>query len=213
MTRPVPFQFGRDFREKNAPESDPALNLSQGELDRMMAKAEEAGFARGLSAGRDTSIQSQTARIAESCESIGRHVGQGLDMLDRRNQQCEADAIELAMLVAQKLGGTALSHFPLAEIEAAVVECFTETRNTPHVVVRVAADLMEDIETRLTAIASEKGFSGRLIVLGEPDIEPGDARVEWADGGIVRDRAALLSAIREATERHLRTVPNPGERS
>ena len=31
------------------------------------------------------------------------------------------------------------------------------------------------------------GFAGRLVVMGDPEIVPGDARIEWADGGIVRD--------------------------
>ena len=37
----------------------------------------------------------------------------------------------------------------------------------------------------------------RLVVLGEPDIRLVDARIEWYDGGIVRDSAALETQIDE----------------
>ena len=36
------------------------------------------------------------------------------------------------------------------------------------------------------------------MVLAEPDIAPGDCRIEWADGGISRDSAATEHAIDEA---------------
>ena len=34
-----------------------------------------------------------------------------------------------------------------------------------------------------------------LVVLGEPDLAPGDARIEWADGGVVRERARILEVL------------------
>ena len=44
-------------------------------------------------------------------------------------------------------------------------------------------------------LAKERGFEGRLITLGEPDIAPGDVRLEWADGGVVRDRSRIEEAV------------------
>ncbi len=40
-------------------------------------------------------------------------------------------------------------------------------------------------------------------MLGEADVAPGDCRIEWADGGLVRDRAATEQAITEAVERYV----------
>jgi flagellar assembly protein FliH len=39
--------------------------------------------------------------------------------------------------------------------------------------------------------------------MGEADIAPGDCRLEWADGGMVRDRAATEALISEAVARYL----------
>jgi flagellar assembly protein FliH len=214
MAKPVPFSFGRDFRAADEPETRstvPTINLD--DHKRLLANAEENGFARGLAAGRDTTMQSQTARIADTSERLCNNVMQILDEMDARQRQYERDAIELAVTLARKLGGAAIERFPLAEIEAAATECFAETRSTPHVVVRIAPDMVEDVQDRLTTIAAEKGFAGRLIVLGEPEIQPGDARFEWADGGIVRDSAALNEAVARAVMTYLRTIPATGEKT
>ena len=45
--------------------------------------------------------------------------------------------------------------------------------------------------------------NNRLVVLAEPDIAPGDCRIEWADGGINRDSAATTAAIDEAVKRYI----------
>jgi flagellar assembly protein FliH len=47
-------------------------------------------------------------------------------------------------------------------------------------------------------MARERGYEGRLVVMGEPDIAPGDGRIEWADGGIVREQARIEAAVDQA---------------
>ena len=47
------------------------------------------------------------------------------------------------------------------------------------------------------------GLASRLVVLAEPEIAPGDCRIEWADGGIRRESAATEQAIEEAVARYL----------
>ena len=56
---------------------------------------------------------------------------------------------------------------------------------------------------RLDEIARARGFEGRLVVLAEPDIAPGDCRIEWADGGLSRDRAKTEAVIAEAVDRYV----------
>jgi len=47
--------------------------------------------------------------------------------------------------------------------------------------------------------------------LGEPEIAMGDGRLEWADGGLVRDSTAICDAIEKAVSAWLdaRTPPAP----
>jgi len=49
--------------------------------------------------------------------------------------------------------------------------------------------------------------SERLVVIAEPDIAPGDCRIEWADGGVVRNAAKSDIAIGNAIGRYLGARP------
>jgi flagellar assembly protein FliH len=40
-------------------------------------------------------------------------------------------------------------------------------------------------------------------VLAQPDLADGDCRIEWADGGMMRDRAATQAAIAQAVARYV----------
>ena len=47
------------------------------------------------------------------------------------------------------------------------------------------------------------------MILAEPDIATGDCRIEWADGGVVLERAAIEAKINELVGRY-HGVPRSG---
>jgi flagellar assembly protein FliH len=73
--------------------------------------------------------------------------------------------------------------------------------------VRVAEELVEPAGARLKALADERGFTGRLVLLPAPELAPDDARIEWADGGVERNRSEIERRIAEAVERYLARGP------
>ncbi len=83
-------------------------------------------------------------------------------------------------------------------LEQAARECLTHARAAPHLAVRVNEAHVSDAERLFGRLTHESGYAGKLIILGEPEIAPGDARLEWADGGVVIDRGALDAAIATA---------------
>jgi flagellar assembly protein FliH len=118
----------------------------------------------------------------------------------------EAASVELALELAKKLADGAIAQFPLAAITDAARECFTEARTAPHIAVRVHESLVEAVKGHLTALAADRGFAGKLIILGEPEIALGDVRLEWADGGVVRNRATVEQAISRTLQKHIASV-------
>ena len=69
--------------------------------------------------------------------------------------------------------------------------------------VRVNDTLHETAKRELEEIARTRGFDGRLVVVAEPEIAVGDCKIEWADGGVVRDMAETEKSIGEAVQRYL----------
>ena len=81
---------------------------------------------------------------------------------------------------------------------------------------RVNDTLHEVARARLDEMARARGFEGRLMVVAEPEIAVGDCKIEWADGGVVRDAAKTDLVIGNAIGRYLGArqtaeMPTPGE--
>jgi flagellar assembly protein FliH len=168
--------------------------------------AHEAALADARAhAYRDGFAAAEAKSAADAAAALAR-VAAGLEDLARRfaalEGWLEAEAVDVAVAVARKLAPELIAREPFAEIAALARECFTHLIAAPHVVVRVNDALHGQAREQLAETARTRGFDGRLVVLAEPEIAPGDCRIEWADGGIVRDRAATDAAIAEAVGRY-----------
>jgi flagellar assembly protein FliH len=192
------FAAGTDPAEKPIAPSDHAIKL---------AEAESRGFRDGFAAAEKEGTAVAERRTAAAFEQIG----DALDRLARGlaaiEQRLETQAVELAVTVARKLAPELLSREPFAEIAALATDCFKQLAAAPHIVVRVNDALHETARKQLDEIARTRGFEGRLVVIAEPEIAVGDCRIEWADGGIVRDQSKTDNVIGEAIERYLGVRP------
>ena len=123
--------------------------------------------------------------------------------LDGESARFEQEAAGLAIAFARKIAGEVLAREPLAALEAAVAESFRQLVGTPHLVARVPLDLVDRVKAVLDMQAAQRGFDGRIVVLGEDGMAPGDFSLEWADGGVSRSMATLDAEIAAAVERHV----------
>jgi flagellar assembly protein FliH len=180
------FLFGDDFRATPRDEEQ-----ERRELD----AAEAAGFARGVVAGRQEAALEIERRLAEVSGRIGAGLEAMLSDVDSRITVVEDEALRFFTKLAATLAGEALSTYPLATISEAAAEAFVHLRGVPHLAVRVSDALVEQVDELTRRMARERGYEGRIIVLGDEDIAPGDARIEWADGGIVRERKDIEAAV------------------
>jgi flagellar assembly protein FliH len=200
MTATAKFMFDVDFG--SAPKAvQPTISATQHEAE--VAEAEMRGYRNGMNAAEAQARTEAERRLAGAFE----HIASGLDQLRGSlkivEDRFEAEAVEVALAVGKKLAATLISLEPFAEAAALADNCFRELLAAPHIVVRVNGALYTAAKTKLEEIAQARGFEGRLVVMAESDIEPGDCRIEWADGGLKRDRAATERAISEAVERYV----------
>lgn len=201
MTAPAKFLFDVDFG------TGPAR--SHGPREVAQADAEARGYRTGYAAAQaEASVESErrTAAAFERIADALATLAGGLPLIEKR---LEAEAVEVAVAVATKLAPELVAREPFAELAALAADCFNHLVGAPHVVVRVNDALYAAARERLEEIARMRGFDGRLVVLAEPDIAPGDCRIEWADGGITRDRAKAEAAIAEAVARYVAVRRDP----
>jgi flagellar assembly protein FliH len=115
----------------------------------------------------------------------------------------ETEAVDVAIAVARKLCAELVAREPLGEIMALVSDCFSHLVSTPYLVVRINDSLYDAARSQIERLAAQAGFEGRLVILAEPTIATGDCRIEWADGGVVLDRAAIEAKISELVGRYM----------
>lgn len=198
MTARAKFLFDADFGSTaGAPKIDVAAHEAK------IAEAEARGYRNGMNAAEAQARTEAERRTALALENIGAALGRALMALAGVERKLEAEAVEVAAAVAKKLAYELIARDPLAEIAALATTCLRELRSAPHIVARVNENLYDAVQARLTEIAAAQGFEGRLVVLGEADIPLGDCRLEWADGGVVRDQAATETLIAEAVARYI----------
>jgi flagellar assembly protein FliH len=123
----------------------------------------------------------------------------------------ETEAVHVAVAVAAKLAPELIAREPFAEISALATESFSRLVKSPHVAVHIGADIYETAKAKLDEIAHARGFDGRLVVLSDPAMVPGDCRIEWADGGVARDRAATLAVIDDVVGRYVAARTHAGQ--
>jgi flagellar assembly protein FliH len=198
-SEPVKFLFDIEFNRAGAE--------SKATLAAVESEAYQRGAAEGEAAANARIEKRLGAVIGQTAECLG-DLTKKFAGLEAR---LEAEAVEVAVAIAKKLAPSLIAREPLAEIEALVVDVLAHVRSAPHVVVRVAEEMIEPAGTRLKQIAAERGFASRLVLLPAPELKGDEVRVEWADGGVERDRDAIEARIHEAVSNYLaRGVAAPG---
>jgi flagellar assembly protein FliH len=191
---PSRFTFDLDLGQR-ADRQPTAERVTAGMLSEAREAAYAAGRAEGLIEGENSATASSAKAIAAAATALSDRVAAMTASVEDSKKAVLADAVEVAAMIARKLAGSALEQFPTAEIEALIVDCLASLDGVPHLVIRCHPDLAEAVKEIATDRIRTSGFTGRLVVMGEPEQALGDCRLEWVDGGLVRDTAALNADI------------------
>jgi flagellar assembly protein FliH len=190
---PAKFRFDLDLghrEERNSVMTETAIAM-------LVASARDEGRREGAAEGERAAALKAAEAIAKAASDLADHTAAMNATLDDNRRATLGDAVSLAKTIGRKLAHHLLDREPAGEIEALIADCLASLDAVPHLVIRCNVELADAIRDIARARIATSGFSGRLVVLGEPDIRLGDARIEWSDGGIVRDSAALEAEIDE----------------
>jgi len=197
MTAKSKFLFNEDFAAGESP------TITVVEHERRRADAESQAFRKGFAAGQEQARSEASERIASALSLIAASFDRLERALGAIEARLESEAVEVAVAVASKLASALIAREPLAELAALASESFRHLVTTPQVTVWVGADIYDAAKQKLEEIAKACGFEGRLTVQAEAGMAPGDCRIEWNDGGVIRDPAATRATIDELVARYM----------
>jgi len=205
MAAPAKFLFDMDFSAPDRTRERPATAL---EIAQKIAAAEARAYRDGFDAAQREAKVESDRRAALALEEIGIAMKAIATRYSGIENRMETEAVDVAVAVARKLCSALIAGEPLGEITGLVSDCFSHLVSTPHLVVRINESLYEAARDRIEKLAKQSGFAGRLVILAEPEIDTGDCRIEWADGGVVLERAAIEAKINELVGRYMASRGN-----
>lgn len=205
-----PFAFDRVF-SVGAPQTgemrveDLQLQIAALEAEAALMRAEQdADLARaradGFEAGLDHARQEREAALLAAVDALQASieiVDAGIDAVAGRMQ---ADAAEVAVAAAELLAARALDTAPGAAIDAAIGRVLRQVARGQELLVRVHPDLVEEIDRLIAVRQSGDRRRLNLHVAGDAALAPGDAQIEWDQGGLILDAAARAAAVRAELE-------------
>jgi flagellar assembly protein FliH len=206
MNAPAKFLFDTDFSAPDKTRERPATAI---EIAQKIATAEARAYRDGHDAGQREAKAESDRRTALALEEIGVAIKGIAARFSGIETRMETEAVDIAVAVARKLCSELIAREPLGEIVGLVKDCFSHLVSTPHLVVRVNDSLYEPAREGIERLAKQSGFEGRLVILAEPEIEAGDCKIEWADGGVALERAAIDSKINELVGRYIASRDEP----
>ena len=197
MAAAAKFLFDENFATGEKP------TITMVEHERRRADAESIAHRQGFEAGQAQARTEQNERIARALTSLAEQAFQLDGKLKDIEARLESEAVQVAFSVASKLAPELVAREPFAEIETLASDCFRQLIATPQISIRVSADILDTARQKLELIARERGFDGRLDIAADPALAQGNCRIEWAEGGIIRDSEATLKIIDEAVKRYI----------
>lgn len=177
-------------------EAPPPPTFTEEELN----LAREAAFEEGRQSGLAEASEASDRMIATALTSLSDQMDRVFRQQDEANDTNARNAVRVAMAVLRKIVPAACEKHAFDEVAKVVEQVVGEILDEPRIIVRVADPLVEPVRERLEAVASGQGFEGRVVVQADARLAPGDARVEWTDGGAERDQARLWQEIEATVE-------------
>jgi flagellar assembly protein FliH len=199
------FLFNTSFdAPSSTPEARPAApRFTEADLE----QAREEAFAAGRSAGRAEARAEREELAARTLPAVAQALQGFGPMCERIERQTLNWALQAALAMVRKLYPSLERMQGLIEIEQMAIDALRDLDEEPRVVLRLPDSLIDEIKPKVTELCRQAGFGGRLLLIADETLGPGDCRLEWADGGIERQVARTWAEIEQRVARGLAAAP------
>ena len=179
--------LGSEDRRAPAARARQKQTLTTEELDRMQAEARTQG---------ENNAQARTTEALErSIAALTISVRAALDQSHAEIENLRDEAARVALAMAKKIAPAALAALPAGDVEIALRQAMHQAIGEPRITLRAAPAVTEILEPRLTDIAHQEGYEGRLLIAADPAMKAGDCRIEWRGGGAERSEQTIEDAL------------------
>lgn len=192
MANTEKYLFENVFDSSRAVAGTPAARLlTTKEIQDMRDSAFAAGVNEGVAREHRTTEHRQS-------EALAAFTAQLKVIAETQNQAINTiidEATKLTLAISRKISPALTKFKPLDGIEAMIRDFLQQLIDEPRIVVRLPEDLIDDLKRHIDDIVVGCGFEGRVVLMPDSMLTGNNCRLEWADGGAVRDIDAILDDI------------------
>lgn len=218
MAQAARYLFDLDFSAPPEPEVEeqieeipPEPMITVAEHERLLAEAKAQAFAEGEAKAREDREQLASEQNLALEKQIIEEISMVYTEVGLLMQRLERDASNLAFAFASRFAERLVAQEPKGEIMGLLNQILAPLRKTPHISIRLNDAVADEIKAAVDQQMAELGFTGKLTILPDPVVMPGDCEVEWVDGGIGRNLRAAVRQVEQLLEDHFSHVPEDPE--
>jgi len=151
------------------------------------------------SVARHEGANSAQVRATEALErgiaALTISVRAALDVSHAEIEALRDEAARLALAMARKIAPAALAALPAGDVEIALRQAMHQAIAEPRITLRAAPAVIQALEPRLSDIAHEEGYDGRVLFAADAAMAGADCRIEWRGGGAERSEQVIEEAL------------------
>ncbi|QUS55048.1 FliH/SctL family protein [Pseudovibrio brasiliensis] len=185
---------------EEAPPPEPTITVA--EHQQILKAAEEAAFARGEMQARQAIAEQQKLSAQEELIVLRERLEVALGDLENQIRAQEQNLVSMCFLIARRLCSHLIAREPLAEVVALLSECLAPLRKIPQILIEVPTEDTHALEEMVEGLVLNSSFEGKVHVVKSESMSRGDCRIEWPDGGIIRDRRKTVEHIEQVIKSH-----------
>lgn len=183
-----------------------AAALSQGAAA-PRSEAAAAAYAQGYEDGEQAAAAAGAAHVAAALGTISDALATLESGLDSLRAEARSDAARLAFAFARKLAGRLIAEDPAAPVLDAFASLAFDLANRADITIRLHPDALAGVAAALAPAQDGDWPVPRL--LADDTLPPGDCRIDWPDGGLICDHAAIEARLDALLDRHLASQITP----
>lgn len=187
--------------EEVAEEDEPVQEAAPTYSEEELARAREEAHAAGKQEGTNEAADAIDLKIASTLAAIEGSFSELFRSQEEANETTLKSAISVAATIVRKLFPSLNQKNALGEVENVVVTAMDMVMDETKVTIHINEDLKPGLEQRIETLI--KGCEGKLTVLGDAAMAPGDCRIEWNEGGAERNTDAMWKDIDLIIEKNI----------
>ena len=171
------------------PEPEPVeATFSSGEMEMARQTAAEAAVARARADWEASDAHARTLALGAIAAGVIAAQAEGCALAE-----AAADGtVRVILTIAAGLLPAYCAGHGEAEVRRLLAHLMPSLQREPRITVRVSPAIADRLRADLL---DDDDLAARVAVTAAPGLAPGDARVAWANGSLVRDEAAIHAAM------------------